>query len=279
MEFHMSFKPKSTAGSAVKDAQKILIYGHAGFGKTTQASHMKRAFGPGFIISGEAGLSSVSDQDIDYLPFSSFDGEHDPVADVYSFVGIVKMMKTPDFAAMGYRWIMLDSLTELSDRLMEKLEDDHRGSKNGFALWGDYSRYMLGAVKWIRDRDVHVIVTALAKEETDDNGEANYWPNIKGSGVQKQIPGIFDTVLGAIRHTDGDRTDPTVRRFFVTDEVRGWHGKVRDPYRRLKPVIECADVTEVIGAITRGPDEQRKYEEAMKMANETIAAVQAAAKS
>lgn len=271
----MTFKPKSTAGAAVKNAQKILVYGHAGAGKTTQAKHMKRVFGPGFIISGEAGLASISDEGIDYLPFSSFDGEHDPARDVYSFVGITRMMQSPDFARMNYKWIMLDSLTELSDRLMEKLEVDHKGSKNGFQMWGDYSRYMLGAVKWIRDRDVHVIVTALAKEENDDNGETQHWPSIKGSGVQKQIPGIFDNVLPMVRITTGEKTAPVVKRYFVTDEVRGWHGKVRDPYRRLPPFLECADVTEVIGAVTRTPDEQAKYAAAMRVAEETIARLNA----
>ncbi len=63
----MAFKPMKTSDEAT-GFRKTLLYGAAGFGKTTQAKHFKRAFGQGFIISGEAGLSSIRSEGIDYLP-------------------------------------------------------------------------------------------------------------------------------------------------------------------------------------------------------------------
>lgn len=245
----MAFKPLSTSGHAIRDAGKSLLYGHHGWGKTTQAKYLQERYGPGFILSGEAGLRSIMDSEIDYLPFNSWDGKVDTDRGLYSFAAIVKMMRSQEFKDAGYQWIMLDSLTELSDRLIEHLEVEHAGSKNGFALWQDYGRHMLWACKWIRDQDVHVLVTALAKEEKDDNGGVEYWPAVKGAAVQKQIPGIFDNVLCGVRHTDGDRDDPSVRRFLVTDEVRGWHGKVRDPYKRIKPIMETSNIVDVLDVI------------------------------
>lgn len=237
------FKPMNTNDTDVV-LRKVLMYAHHGWGKTTQAAHYQKHFGKGFIISGESGLSSIKSSGIDYLPFSSFDGRHDPAKGVYSFKGICELMTTPEFKAMGYQWIMVDSLTELSDLAHAHVEAEHKGEKNGFKIWGDYASLMLGACKWVRDLPYHVVVTALAKEESNDNGEVEYWPMVKGSAVQKQLPGIFDCVLCGVRTTKMEANGTTkIRRLIVTDEYKGWHGKVRDEKRRLKSVEEVADIT------------------------------------
>ena len=132
-------------------AIKLLLYAHHGFGKTFQCRYFQKRYGKGLILSGEAGLKSVEDVNIDYLPFTSWDGNHDPENGDYSFTGIVKMLQSKEFKEAGYKWIAIDSLTELSERLIEHLEKQHENSSNGFALWGDYSRLMLGSLKWIRD--------------------------------------------------------------------------------------------------------------------------------
>ena len=38
----------------------------------------------------------------------------------------------------------------------------------------------------------------------------------------------------------------------VTDEVSGWHGKVRDPLNTLKPFEEVNDVTELLAKMSEG---------------------------
>ncbi len=239
------FKPKATGDAEMNSISKLLMMSHHGWGKTTQFAHYQKEIGPGFILSGESGLMSVKDSNIDYLPFSSWDGAHDPVKDVYSFRGIVRMMQSPEFKNMNYKWIGLDSLTELSDRLIETLEDKHKDNKNTFEKWGEYSRLLIGALKWVRDLPTHVCVTCLAAEETNDNGVVEYWPMVKGQKVGKQIPGLFDHVFCGIRSTEGDRDNPVVTRRIITDEVRGWHGKTRDPRGRLKPIMETANVVEL----------------------------------
>lgn len=229
-------------------AHKVLLYAHHGFGKTYQCRHYQARYGSGLIISGEAGLKSIEDVDIDYVSFNSWDGESQPEKGIYSFRGIIKELMKPGFLeASGYKWIAIDSLTELSDRLIEHLEKEHANSNNGFAMWGDYNRLMLGALKWVRDLPVHVYVTCLAKEEKDANDVTQYWPLVKGSGVSKHVPALFDHVLCGVRATEkNDKGVPKVRRYVVTDEVSGWHGKVRDPRQRLKAFEQVDDVTELL---------------------------------
>lgn len=250
------FNVMRTSELSADGPTKVLLYSHHGFGKTYQCRYYQQRYGKGLILSGEAGLKSIEDVDIDYLPFSSWDGKHDPEKGVYSFRGIAAMLSTPEFKEAGYKWIAIDSLTELSERLIEHLEREFANESNKFAMWGDYARQMVGALKWVRDLPIHVYVTCLAKEEQDPNGVTQYWPLVKGQAVSKQVPAIFDHVLCGVRVTEAnDQGKPRVRRYVITDEVNGWHGKVRDPRQRLKPMEPVDDVTELLARMSMSDEE------------------------
>lgn len=241
------FNFQNTSTLMADGPTKVLLYGHHGYGKTYQCRHYEKRYGKGLIISGESGLKSIEDVAIDYAPFATWDGEHDPSKGVFSFRGICKMISSPQFKEAGYKWVALDSLTELAERLVEHLEEEHKHNNNGFQMWGDYSRLMIGTLKWIRDLDMHVYVTCLAAEETDANGVTQYWPFVKGQKVAKQIPALFDHVLCGVRTTEKDDTGmPRVVRYVATDEVSGWHGKVRDPRNVLQPYERCDDITALL---------------------------------
>ena len=249
----MAFRPLNTADETTA-FRKTLLLAAAGWGKTTQAKHYQRAYGKGFIISGEAGLSSIRSAGIDYLPFTSFDGKVDENAGVYSFTSICRAIISPEFKAEGYKWIMLDSLTELSDMVLswsdaKAISDAAAAGKkvNGFDKWGEYKDKMVGACKFIRDLPYHVIITSLVKESEDMNGDAVRLPLLQGSAVQSQIPGIFDNVLCGV--SSGERQpDGSVltRRFVVSSAYKGWQGKVRDEHGAINPVEETGDVTTLL---------------------------------
>jgi hypothetical protein len=241
-----------TSDSSVQSGHKVLLYSHHGYGKTYQCRNFQARYGKGLLLSGEAGLKSIEDVDIDYVPFTSWDGPVDEEAGTYSFRAIIKELSKPGYLAEhGYNWIAIDSLTELSERLIEHLEKVHAGSGNGFAMWGDYQRLILGALKWVRDLPIHVYVTCLAKEEKDGNDVTQYWPLVKGQSVSKHVPAIFDHVLCGVRVTErNDKGTPKVKRYVVTDEVSGWHGKVRDPRGRLKAFEAVDDVTALLERMT-----------------------------
>lgn len=256
----MTFKPMKTDDASVTDVSKTLVYALHGFGKTTQCRYYQEAFGPGFIMSGEGGLRSISDAGIDYLPFSSWDGKHDPEEGVYSFRGICKMIASPEFRKMGYKWIAIDSLTEASDLLHRELDHKFKDDKNTFKLWGEFARQMIGSLKWIRDLNYHVLVTALAKDEEDDNGRVTFWPHVHGKAAAKQIPALFDHVFAGVRETihEDDGTIRVVRKLY-SDEVYGYHGKIRDPLRRIPPVIHASNIAEVLEAMNYDSDEFNKW--------------------
>jgi hypothetical protein len=254
-------QPLNTSdGSA--DYRKLLVYAHHGWGKTTQMKNYQKRYGPGFIISGESGLSSVKSAKIDYLPFTSWNGETDPSKNKYSFRDIVKWIASDDFKKRNYKWLGWDSLTEAADLCFAhcKVELEKKGSKNGFDLWSDYAAQLIGACKWVRDLPMHVVVTALAKENQNENGDPEFWPMVAGKQVQTQLPGIFDAVFCGVRKTTGDeKSGLRIERFIVTDEVRGWHGKVRDENRRLRNVERASDVTELFARMDMDDEEYAKW--------------------
>jgi hypothetical protein len=250
----MVFKPMNTA-DAVTAYRKVLLYAAAGFGKTTQAVHYQKEYGPGLIISGESGLSSIRNANIDYLPFQSFDGRIDPANGVYSFVEICRILQSKEFKDAGYKWIMLDSLTELSDMIMawattkaEQTAKDTGKKLNGFERFGEYADKMIAACKYIRDLPYHVIVSALTKETENENGDREVLPSVQGNKVQGQLAGIFDLVLAGVKVSSktADGKGIEVKRLLLTDDYRGFKCKVRDERRVLKAVEETASVIDII---------------------------------
>jgi len=246
----MSLPIRSTSTIALDDPSKSLLVAHQGWGKTYTARYFAEAYGKGIIFSGEAGLKSLQDVEIDYVSFTGWEhAEGDGVA----FKDLLKMMRGPEFKKAGYKWIMLDSLTELSDIIFRHY-DKLYGDANGFKVWADYGKAIEGTLRMIRDQnDYHVVVTCLAKEESDNNGATHYWPQVQGSKQGKKIPAIFDNVFcGAktpVKSSDGP---PTIQRVIYTDEINGWHGKVRDPYGAARPVEETANIVEIIKRIQTG---------------------------
>lgn len=252
----MSFKPLNTRDETTS-YRKTLLFSRPGWGKTTQAKHYKAKYGKGFIISGEAGLSSIRSEGIDYLPFKSFDGPVIPDKGIYSFTSICNAILSKDFVDAGYKWIMLDSLTELSDLCFEWAEAKAianaaaTGKKqNGFEVWGQYKEKMVGACKFIRDLPYHVIITSLVKESEDDNGDSIRLPLIQGNAVQSQIPGIFDNVFcGVAKDVKTPDGKVETKRFVVTGAYAGWQGKVRDEHNVVQLIEETGDVTSILSKI------------------------------
>jgi hypothetical protein len=265
----MSFSPLNTRDHTTS-YRKCLLYGHHGWGKTTQFTHYQEHYGKGFIISGESGLSSIRNAGIDYLPFTSWDSGSDPERGIYSFVDIFKWTRTDDFKERGYKWIGIDSLTELSDHSMKaaELEAEKTAKKtgkntNGFEVWSNHAAQLVGACKAIRDMPMHVLVTALAKENQDDNGNTEYWPMVGGKATMQHLPGIFDCVFCGVRSTSGDRdSGQRVVRYIVTEEVKGWKGKVRDEMRRLEAVEKTGNIVDLFKRMDMTDEEYQNWKNA-----------------
>ena len=255
----MKITPLKTNDGSVSGASKTLLYGHHGTGKTAMIGQYHKAFGKGLVLSGESGLSSISNMEIDYLPFSSFDR---PTKDgEYSFKDLCAYVMSPEFAKQEYKWIAIDSATELSQRCFADVEVEFANNANGFEKWGVYERKITAALKWVRDLDMHVLITALASEEQDDNGVTNYWPMLVQKKVQKLIPALYDHVFCLVRKTSETNGKLDVKRYLVCDQINGWHGKTRDPHRRLAAFEECDDVTELLRRIYMTEAQFKKHQQ------------------
>ena len=202
-------------------------------------------------------MSSIRGAGIDYLPFSSFDGAHDPDKGVFSFKGIVKMMLTKEFKDQGYKWIMVDSITELSDMVMEYATAQAEatavktGKKvNGFEKFATYNQLFLASCKFIRDLPYHVVLSALSVESDNEDGAREVYPNVQGAKMRSQLMGIFDNVLAGVKvSVKGEDGKVSIKRYVITDDIRGYHAKVRDEKRRVLPIEDTASIVDVLSKI------------------------------
>ena len=68
--------------------------------------------------------------------------------------------------------------------------------------------------------------------------------------VQKNFGANFDFVFCLVRKTSEQDNKMVVSRYLITDNVKGWHGKVRDPKRVLRSVENESDVTILMKRVT-----------------------------
>ena len=137
------------------------------------------------IVSAESGLLCLDDKDISVVEVNQW-GD---LQTVYK-----NLRKNPDWA--HFKYVGIDSLTELSDMLVFTLENspEFRDPKMALKMWGEFSKKMTATIKAFRDLDKSVIFTALP-EDVLDNGAVIKKPYIKGKSVQKMLASYFDEVF------------------------------------------------------------------------------------
>lgn len=59
-----------------------------------------------------------------------------------------------------------------------------------------------------------------------------------------------------VRTTEADDSGrPRVKRYIVTDEVSGWHGKTRDPRGRIEAYEACDNITSLFDRMSMSDEE------------------------
>ncbi len=267
---NLIFSPLRTSTSLSSSISKTLIYGEPNAGKTYQLRNFEARYGRGLILSLEAGMRTLRGVDLDFVNVTSWDGGSKPDAgeeSYWSWVDVRKLISSKDFQALGYKWLGLDSLTELGDlcmmHVMHELSTNPDGSKkeikNKFEIYQIYNERMVAAVKWFRDQPVHVCITALVRTKQDENGGEAAGPMIKGSAAAQQIPGILDNIFYLTRRArpspqpaDGSApADPIIDRFFLTGSYKGFFAKARDPFGSLRLWEKTDDVTELLERVNK----------------------------
>lgn len=171
---------------------KILVYGDSGVGKTSLAKTIKE---PTLIISSEAGLLCLKDASIDVVDISQGDdgkmipkeGRIERLGQVYRFLQTDECKK--------YLWLVLDSLTEISQNAVEMLQAKYPGSGDALKLYGENYKIMRGLIKNFRDLPgVNVVFTALPATIQDENSRRFTSISMVGK-MSHAIPAFFDEVF------------------------------------------------------------------------------------
>lgn len=219
----------------------ILILGESGSGKTTLLSTIPVNT---LVISGEAGLLSLKNKNMDYIDITTDDeGKSIPSEKRFERLGeAFKFLQTKE-AQETYKAVAIDSLTEVNQCLIDALRIQYPSKTDTLKLYGENAEKMVALIKAFRDLPhYHCVVICQAKTEKDENGRRYHSPDLVGKSSEK-IVYQFDEVLylGVVQEDDG-----TKKRVLITDKTEKVVAKDRSSKLDL---VEKADLSIVMNKI------------------------------
>ena len=223
----MALKFTSTREAGNLHGVKVLVYGEAGSGKTRLAATAPRPI----LISAEAGLLSLREQDIPVITVSTFED----LNDAYAWC-------TQSAEAANFDTIGLDSITEIAEVILsaaKKLAKDPRQA------YGEMQEKMTTLIKAFRDiSGKHVYMSAKMEPQKDEmSGIVKYMPAMPGTKLGPQLPYLFDEVY---RLGIGKADDGSFYRFLQTQPDLQYVAKDRSGALDL---WEQPDITNIINKI------------------------------
>ncbi len=209
-----------------------LVVGESGVGKTSQARFLPER--ETLILSAEAGLLCLQGTEIDVWEIKTLD-------DLYKCYEF--LTEEPP----KYKYVFIDSLTELSTIVLRNLKDDpqYKEAKMILKMYGDYNDRMDRLIRAFRDLTQYsVIFTCLSEKVKDELALVDDF-NIEGNKCKSNLKSIFDLVLHLAMYRDGDQT----KRVFLTSVENSRLAKDRSG--KLDHVEEAnigTIITKVLGA-------------------------------
>lgn len=193
-----------------------LVIGQSGIGKTSLLRTLPENE-PVCVISAEAGLLCVRDL-VESKRVQGFEvGSFADMAEIYTF------LTSP--AAAGFKWVFIDSLTEIAGRCLEALKSKFPDKKDSYSLWGEYAEKMTALIKAYRDLpNFNVVFTCLDAIEKDDLNRRFSGPSIAGASVKERLASYFDLVLFM---TSLPESEGKEKRCLITQPWEKYPGKDR----------------------------------------------------
>lgn len=205
-----------------------LVYGFSGSGKTTTLGTLPKGT---LVISAEGGLMPLMGKGVSFIDISKDNAGNvltEPSARIARLSEIFKWLyaKCPDDKGKptnAYTSIALDSLTEISQLLVQKLNKDFPDRKDSFPMWGEYTKIMLSIVKNFRDLPYNVFMTVLAEPDKDETGKRFIGMDIAGS-MSRKLGQYFDLVMYV--HVDAEGARSLITRSTDTIQCKDRSGKL-----------------------------------------------------
>jgi phage nucleotide-binding protein len=202
----MAIEIKKT-GSIHSNGVKILVYGHAGVGKTTLAGTLPNPL----VISAEGGLLSLQNADVPYVEVNSMA----TLKEVYEWI-------FGSEEAKSYQSIALDSISEIAEVV---LNHEKKIAKDPRQAYGAMQEQMTDIIRSFRDLSgKHVYFSAKCEKATDEAGKILYAPSMPGNKTGQALPYFFDEVLALRVEMDSDK-NPVRALMTQTDGL--WQAKDR----------------------------------------------------
>lgn len=159
----------------------FCVYGPSGVGKTTLVGTLP---GKVLMLSAEQGELSLKGKDVDYIHASTW-------KEVKEFIEFVQT----DEAKKTYDWIVLDSMSELGERVLEACEEKFKGEDNKFKIWDTYKKELTKIIKFFRDTpDYHSLHIYQQDIREDDAGRRMTTFKVSGS-LRANVPYFYDEVF------------------------------------------------------------------------------------
>jgi phage nucleotide-binding protein len=190
-----------------EDKLKILVFGEPGAGKTTLAKTIGE---PTLIISAEAGLLCLNGEDIDVIDITQDDeGRVIPKEKRIARLGEAYQYLLTEECRNKYKWVFIDSLTEISQNLMEQLYLEFPDRKDSLVMYGENGKRMRSLIKSFRDIPYYnVVMTALSSVDKDENNVRIIGVSMVGN-ISEKVPAFFDEVfyLATIQNQETGNVD------------------------------------------------------------------------
>lgn len=173
----MAIQLKST-GNLSAHGVKVLVYGHAGAGKTS----LIRTLPNPVILSAEAGLLSIADAELPFIEIKTIEDLHE----AYKWA-------TQSQEAAQFESVALDSISEIAEVV---LNAEKKLTKDPRQAYGALQEQMTDIIRSFRDLSgKNVFFTAKCEKQQDEAGRLLYSPAMPGAKLGQQLPYFFDEVL------------------------------------------------------------------------------------
>ncbi len=173
----MAIKLQNTR-DVVVNGIKCLVYGQAGAGKT---SLIKTLPSP-VVLSAEAGLLSISDQDIPFIQIETIEQLQE------AYLWLKDSVEAKEFQSVA-----LDSISEIAEVVLIKEKEIAKDPRQAYGAMQDTINELVRCFRDLPGRNVYF--SAKMEKSQDEQGRILFAPSMPGNKLAQGLPFFFDEVL------------------------------------------------------------------------------------